>query len=238
MSPSPEVKRPARRLAAVDLHRLAGKEARIEIALEHVRKMIRIGHGAVARADCPLGRLDQAMNVIEAFGFGNAEAVEQRKDHQRGNALGRRVGVVDHAYRQIDAQRFGNPGLIARQVVPGDGAADAFKIGRDLTPDVAAIEIVEAGIGEMRQRPCELFLLQSGPGRRHFAVNQKRRGEARHRRQIVKVLPRQPLLASRHPVTVAGMAERIGQKHFERQRAAAAFAACSASIQPPPRPAR
>ena len=108
--------------------------------------------------------------MIEAFRLVHAQAVEQREDHQRGDALRRRVGVVDRAGGQLDLQRLGERGAIARQVLARDRAADAVKVGRDLAPDVAAIKIVEAGMGEMRQRFGERFLLQGGADRRRFAV--------------------------------------------------------------------
>ena len=99
--------RPGRRLAAVDLHRLAGDEARLETALERVRQIVRIGDGAVAHPQRALGRLDQAVDMIEAFRLGHAQARKQGQDHQRGDALGRGVGVVERACRQFDAQRLG-----------------------------------------------------------------------------------------------------------------------------------
>ena len=144
--------RPGRRLAAVDLHRFAGDEALIEIAVERVREEGRIGDGAIAGADRALGRLDQAVDVIETFCLGHTQAVEQREDHQRGNTLGRRAGVVDRAAGEIGAQRLGDLGLIAVQILARDRAADAFEIGGDFAPDIAAVEIVEAGMGELFER--------------------------------------------------------------------------------------
>ena len=63
--------RPARRLAA-DLHRLAGEEARIEIAVERVGQVIGIGDDPVAHPQRALRRLDQAVDVVEAFRLGDA----------------------------------------------------------------------------------------------------------------------------------------------------------------------
>ena len=153
-----------------------------------------------------LGRLDQAMDVIESFARGDAEAVEQRQDHQRDDALGRRVGVVDRAARQLDVQRFRESGAITRKILARDRAADAFEVGGDLAPDIAAIEIVEAGMGKMRKRLGERLLLQGGAGRRRFAVQQECRGEARHGLKLRKMIVREPRLAARHPIAVAGVA--------------------------------
>ena len=99
------------------------------------------------------------MDVIEAFRFADAEAGEQRKDHQRNDALGRRVGVVDGARRQRDAQRLAERGVVMRQIVAGERAADAFEIGGDLAPDIAAIKIVEAGMRQLRERFGQRLLL-------------------------------------------------------------------------------
>ena len=41
-----------------------------------------------------------AMDEIEAVGVAHAEPLEQRQDHQRGDALGRRTQVVDGAHGQ------------------------------------------------------------------------------------------------------------------------------------------
>ena len=49
--------------------------------------------------------------------------------------------------------------MIALQIVAGDGTADAFQVCGDLAADVAAIEIVEPGLRQMRKRRGEGFLL-------------------------------------------------------------------------------
>ena len=110
--------------------------------------------------------------------------------------MGGRVGVVDAADRQFDVQRFGERGVIARQVVARDRAANADKIRRDLPPDVAAIEIIEARVGQVRQRCGERFLLQDGPGRRRLAIHQESRGKAWRRRKLGKLVLGQLCLAA------------------------------------------
>ena len=62
-------------------------------------EIVRIGDQPVAHAQTALGRLDQAMDVVEALGLGHAQSREQSQDHQRHDALGRRVGVVNRAGR-------------------------------------------------------------------------------------------------------------------------------------------
>ena len=81
---------------------------------------------------------------------------------------------------EIGAQRLGDRGLVAVQILARDRAADAFEIGGDLAPDIAAVEIVEAGMGELLERRGERLLLQRGADRRRLAVDQKGRGKARH----------------------------------------------------------
>ncbi len=136
-------------MLAVDLHRLAGDGAVVEHAVERVREIIRIGDDAVAHAQAALGRFDQAVDMIEAFRVTHVQPREQGQDHQRHDALGRRVGVVDSGRRQRDAQRFGQRRSIALQIGARDRAMDAFEIGGNLAPDVAAIKIVEPGLRQM-----------------------------------------------------------------------------------------
>ena len=57
-------------------------------------------------------------------------------------------------------------------------AADAFEIGGDLAPDVAAIEIVEPGMGELFERRGERALLQPCAGLGRFAVDEEGLAEA------------------------------------------------------------
>ena len=85
------------------------------------------------------------------------EAIEQRKDHQRNDALRRCVGVVDHAHGQIELERVAQGGAVANQVLACDRAAEPFEIDRQFVPDIAAIEIVKAGIGEVRRAYRRIF---------------------------------------------------------------------------------
>ena len=58
--------RPVRGLAAIDLERLAVEKPAVEIAVDRLLDAIGIGHGAVAHGEGALGRLDQAVHMIEA----------------------------------------------------------------------------------------------------------------------------------------------------------------------------
>jgi len=94
-------------------------------------KVIRIGDDAIAHAQRALGRLDQTVDVIESLGLLDAELGKQSEDQQRDDALRRRTGIVERARRQRDAQRFGDFGFVALQIVARQRAADAFEIGGD-----------------------------------------------------------------------------------------------------------
>ena len=115
--------------------------------------------------------------------------------------------------------------------------ADAFEIGGDLAPDIAAIKIVEPGMRQMRERGGERLLLQDGADRRRLAVDEKLSGKARHVLQPGKMSPRQPRLAAGHRIAVAGLRDGRRQQHIERQFSAVGLAPPrSASIQPPTAP--
>ena len=76
-------------------------------------------------------------------------------------------------------QRFGDLRLITGQVLARDRTADAVEIRGNLASDIATIEIVEAGVGEMRECRRKFLLLQRGADGGHLAVVEKRLGEAR-----------------------------------------------------------
>ena len=52
-------------------------------------------------------------------------------------------------------------------------AADALEIGGNLAADIAAIEIVEPGMGEMLERRGKCGLFEPRADLRHLAVDQK-----------------------------------------------------------------
>ena len=85
----------------------------------------------------------------------DAQALEQREDDQRGQPLRRRRRVVERAGLRSHAERLGDLASIVLQIGARHRAADALEIGGDLAPDVAAIEIVEPGMGEMLERGGE-----------------------------------------------------------------------------------
>ena len=111
--------------------------------------LVRIGDGAVAHAKGALGGFDQAVDVLEALGLADAQAIEQRQDHQRGQPLRRRRRIVKRAGLDRDAERLGDRGLEFFQIGASHRAADARQIGGNLAADVTAIEILEPGLGEM-----------------------------------------------------------------------------------------
>ena len=93
----------------------------------------------------------------------HAQAVEQRQDHQRGQPLRRRRRIVERAGADRDAERLGDARVVFLEIGARHRAADALQIGGDLAADIAAIEIVEPGIGEMFERGGEGGLLERAP---------------------------------------------------------------------------
>src|SRR6185437_16692635 len=108
--------RPLRRLAAVDLFAFGVKEVRVEIAQKIAVYRVGIGDLTVAHDEGALGRFDQAVNVGKAVAFGDAQAVEQGENDERGQTLGRRRRVVESPGTHLNAQRFGNPGFVFFQI--------------------------------------------------------------------------------------------------------------------------
>ena len=113
------------------------------------------------------------MNMFEAFGPGDAKALEQRKDNQRRQTLRRRRRIVERARLRRDAERLIDNRAIAFHVSACDWAPDAIEIGRDLAPDVAAVKIVKPGMGKLLKRRGKRCLLQPRAGLGDFAIEQK-----------------------------------------------------------------
>jgi len=125
-----------------------------------MRHQIGIGDHAVAHAKGALGRLDQAMDVIEAFGLLDAKPFEQGENEQRRETLRRRRGVEYGAGFERDRQRLRERGAAALEVGARHRAADAIEVAGDLAADIAAVEIVKPGMGDMVERCRERGLFE------------------------------------------------------------------------------
>ena len=117
--------------------------------------------------------------------------------------------------------------MISRYVLARDRTADAGKIRRDLPPDVAAIEIVKAGLRQVRQRCGECFLLQYGSSRRRLALDQESRGKARHGSKFGKLGLGKLCLTPRHRIALTRGAACCREQDLERQFAAI----CSGDVE-------
>src|SRR5437588_4450630 len=96
-----------------------------------------------------LRRFDQPMNMIEAFGLGEAKALEQRQYDERRQTLSRRRRAKDRARLKFHGERLGQSCIKARKVIARDRAADPLEIDRDLAPDIAAVEIGQPRVREV-----------------------------------------------------------------------------------------
>ena len=172
------------------------------------------------------------MQVIEAFGLGDAQPLEQREDHQRGEALGRRRRVEHGAGLERDRQRLGERRAAALEIGARHRAADAFEIGGDLAPDIAAIEIVEPGMREMVEGGGKRGLLEGRAGVGRLAVHQERLREARHVLELGKLLGGEPGLAARDEIAFTGVADRGRQQFAERQARAMRLGNLERQVQP------
>jgi hypothetical protein len=191
----------------------------VEIAVD----LVRIGDETIAHAEGALGDFDQTMDVLEAFGLADAQAIEQRQDHQRRQALRGRRRVVERAGSDRDAERLGNLGLVFLQIGARHRTADALEIGGNLAADVAAVEIAEAGLRELIERGGKGGLLELRARHRRFAVSQKGFPETDRVLHLRQFFRRQPRLTARHRVALARVFDRSRQQQIERQLAAVRF---------------
>ncbi len=157
------------------------------------------------------------MHVIEALGLGDLQAVEQRENHQGRQPLRRRRRVVERAGADRRLQRLAQHGAIAFDVAARNRTADALQVGRDLAPDVATVEIVEAGAGEVIERRRQRALPQGRAGFRRLAVGEERGRKARHVLELGELLCGEASLAARHRIALAGVPDGRREQYVERQ---------------------
>ena len=123
-------------------------------------QLIEIGDHRIANRQRALGRLDQAVKISKAFDIPDPQALEQAHEDQRSEPLrgGRRV--VERRAVDVQGKRRAPVGAIGLEVGARHRRADAFEIAGDFARDITAIEIIEAGMGELPKRFAKL---------RHFA---------------------------------------------------------------------
>ncbi len=97
-------------------------------------------------------RLDQAVDVLEAFAADDTEPIEKPENDERCDTLRGRRRIEQRRALDAERQRLAQPRFVVRQIGAGDRSAGFLEIGRDRHGDVAAVEIVEAGVGDLLQR--------------------------------------------------------------------------------------
>ena len=185
VSPFVGPQRPGRGAALVDLRGLAIEEAGGEQMCEIVGRDARNRRTTRSRiADARLDRLDQRMRVFESIDASGRPAA------RRGRAASARRAPASapaccraSPSSACSDERLAPVGAVGLQVGARHRRADALEIGRDLARDVAAIEIVEPGVGELRERVGEARRLADRPRRGRLAVEEirSRRSPARRR---------------------------------------------------------
>src|SRR5262249_35950084 len=108
-------------------------------------------------------------------------------------------------------------------------AANAVEIASDLAADIAAVEIVEPGVGEMLERRGERCLLERRAYLGRLAVEQKRWREAGHVFELGELLGGEAGLAR-------GGRPRPGGQGRRRARADRKAASARHGRWPPPAP--
>ena len=116
------------------------------------------GHGAGIADDAIthekglLGGFDDAVQISEVVGLLDVQAIEQREDHQRCEALGGRWKVIELAAADLDRQRRAALRFVGGKIGGGDGGADAGEVSGEIAGDAAVVEIIGAVGGETIER--------------------------------------------------------------------------------------
>ena len=74
---------------------------------------------------------------------------------------------------ELETDGIANPGLVPREVAPGDQPAVALLSGFDLASHASAVETVVAAVSDGLERAREVRLLQDRSHRRRLAVGQE-----------------------------------------------------------------
>ena len=155
--------------------------------------------------------------MIEGFAALDAEPVEEAEDDEGRDPLRRWRHVEEGDAVERKRQRRRLARLVPGEVGAGDRALEPFEVGGDLARDVAAVIVVEAGLGETVERVGEPRLTEDRVFLRRLAVDQKEIGEARHVLQLVEVLARHAGLRAGDRDAVSRPADRVGEKIAPRQ---------------------
>lgn len=160
-----------------------------EEACDVAAQSTRIRDLGVAHQEGLLGRLHQAMQVVESGAVGGAPARIEREQQQGSETLGRRRMVVQHVAVELDAERRHPPRAVGSQVGGADRAAGAGKILGERGAELTAIEVVEAHASEMPERVGEPRLAKACARGGRRAVHQPVRGKACNVAQLGELGP-------------------------------------------------
>ena len=164
--------------AHVDHRRLALEDLGPEELRRIVPQPVGIGADPVADRKGALHRLDQPVVVLDRLGAPDAEPLVNAEDEERRETLGRRREVVQARGLELHRERLDHAGPERLEVAARDRAADRLEVGGDLAPDVAAVEVLEPGAGEMRERVAERRQLADRARGRGLALDEEGLGEA------------------------------------------------------------
>ena len=106
--------------------------------------------------------------------------------------------------------------MVAFEVGARDWGADPFEIGGDLAADIAAIEVVQPGIGELLQGGAERLRLAAGAGLGRRAAGPEAGDEARRRLQGLQLVGLVAEFGIRDRIAFATMADRVQQQFAQR----------------------
>ncbi len=210
-------RRPGQRPVRRDPPRHLGQPRSGEMARRILRHVCRIRDDAVAHQERLLRGLDQAVQIREALGFGAAQPIEHAEDDERGQSLRRRRRVVHGPAAQGDSQRRRFHGPVCRKVRRRHRASDSRQLGRAGRPDLAAVEVIQPGMGQALQRIGEPRLPEERPDGRRLSARQELAGKPGHILELRQLRQRVPMLAVRHWKAVTGVMFRVRQQPGERQ---------------------
>jgi hypothetical protein len=212
--------RPGQRASAVDACSELVENRGAKKILGALRHRRRIADNAIAHDERLLGRFDQAVHVVKAFGLRNAQPLEQRQDHQRRQALRRRREIEQLRPLYADRKRPAPRSTMGGEIVDRDRRLAAREVGGDFARQLARVEIERPLLADAFEGARERRHLHHLAFARQLPVQQERRHEIRRVLQFGKLRRGELLLAQGDREAVLAGPHGVLDQARQRQPAA------------------
>ena len=187
------------------------------------REMIEIGYNSIADPPGALDGFNQAVDMGKALMLAQMQLVVDAKRQQLSDPLTGRRMVVKRCLVEPRLQGLAPMGPETGQIPARHKTVQFGKIGGNLAGHIAAIEIIQSGLGELVERLCQSGQLADLAFLETLVVQHEMAGKMRRGINILCVFDHIIGLAAADRHAFAGMGDGLGQNIAQRQFAADRF---------------